>query len=155
MANIIIPYEHRADKQCEKEIVGAQHWNLKEMEVFKKMGRYHRDPLCRGTAIDDYYDSQGRRIFRAVMPIWKNDTFISVLKRYCEVFAWEFNIIKDQVAEAKKIQTSEKGFSKSKEFKWNGSIPETLYGIMKHFFPEYLTKKGLIRLKTIIPQLFT
>ncbi len=148
MSEVLIKTKDKADKQCEKEVVGAKNWNLKEIEVFKKTGKWHKDLNCRGWVVDD---SPGYWV--DAFPIWKTDTFDDVLKKYWQVFKWEALYLKEHMIKEREAQY-DRGFSKSRNMRFSAKLPETLSAIIKKYFPQYYTKKGMKYLKEKVPVYF-
>jgi len=146
----LIKEKDRADRQCEKEIVGAQMWNVHEIGVFQQIGKWHKDPNCRAVVIDNDPDTNR---YRAAFPIWKTDTFEDVLKKYWKVYNWEAVGMIEQLKGVKDIQ-DDRGFSSGGTMKLAAVLPETLNGIIRQYFPRYYNKKGLQHLKSLIPVYF-
>jgi len=88
---------------------------------------------------------------RGAFPLYYDEPFEDVLKKYFQVFTREATDFKKQM-DLERSMTENKGMTK--QMRKVASFPPSLASLLKLFFPEYLEKHNYYKLRNIIPACF-
>lgn len=101
------------------------------------------------------YDSPpGDDNIYGAFPIFSTDTLEMVINKYVKVFPEEIKYTMKDITEKKRELHRANGMSKNGNMRQSCSLPHTLGAIINQYFPKYLTKEGIHKLKPLIPNCF-